>query len=122
MQLWRSRQSPEERKRWIARTKSWKAKNPTKEKFYSLRWNYKMTLEEYNLLLEKQDNKCAICKQPETSIHNKTKQVKQLAVDHDHNTGKIRGLLCERCNTTLGKMEENMEYLESMISYLKLKK
>lgn len=54
-----------------------------------------MTAEEYDSLFEQQNGVCAICFQPETHF-------KFLAVDHNHITGEIRGLLCHSCNLSLG--------------------
>lgn len=61
---------------------------------------YGITKEQYNKMLQDQDYSCAICKR-HTSELNRT-----LSVDHDHNTGKVRGLLCVRCNTKLGILED----------------
>ena len=67
-------------------------------------------------MLEKQLHACAICKEPESQISwGKTKR---LAVDHDHKTGKVRGLLCQRCNTTLGRYEDDLYVWENFIAYL----
>ena len=74
---------------------------------------YKMTLEEFYAMVEKQDNKCAICLQPETHQKNGT-----LSVDHDHDTGKIRDLLCDRCNNGIGCFRENPEFLARAVAYL----
>jgi hypothetical protein len=65
---------------------------------------------DYNLMLTKQDDACAICKK--ISIN------KMLGIDHDHNTGRIRGLLCDKCNAMLGMADDNIEVLTSAISYL----
>lgn len=72
--------------------------------------SYNLTLSEYNKMCESQKNLCAIC----LNISQK----KRLAVDHNHETGKIRGLLCEACNQTLGKMKENPETLRRAATYL----
>lgn len=70
-----------------------------------------ITQDQYNEMLDKQGGGCAICKkQCSTS--------KSLAVDHCHATGKIRGILCQPCNTTLGKLDENIETLKAMINYI----
>lgn len=69
---------------------------------------YGMTLEDYQKLLTKQDEKCAICK-------NEGK----LVVDHDHTTGIVRGLLCSKCNTGLGKLGDNIEKIEEVLGYLR---
>ena len=61
---------------------------------------------------------CEICGEQETRRH-KNGTLHLLSVDHCHATMQIRGLLCSRCNTTLGRMEESIPYLRSMIAYLK---
>ena len=70
------------------------------------------TVEEYNILLNKQGGKCAICSA--VSNNDGTK----LCVDHCHTTGKIRGLLCHKCNTSLGKFNDDINLLEQAINYL----
>lgn len=81
--------------------------------------NYGVHPNEYAEKLKEQNHVCAICGNPETSIyHNIPGKVKKLAIDHDHKSGKIRGLLCWRCNSLLGRVEENPELLQAMINYL----
>lgn len=81
-------------------------------KDYRLRRDYGITLEDYQSMLTSQSSGCAICgatpEEGKASLH----------VDHDHITGKIRALLCGRCNTTLGRMEENTKLLQRMIDYI----
>jgi hypothetical protein len=79
---------------------------------YKLRFKYGITIDEYNKMLKKQNNVCLICKRPETE-HNKN-----LAVDHNHNTGKVRGLLCCKCNKGLGHFEDNALWLRIAADYL----
>jgi len=76
---------------------------------------YKITPEEYdNLYLNK---KCCICGNSEQiGVYGK---VKELAVDHCHTTGKVRGLLCQSCNVGLGAFKDNTEFLQKAITYLK---
>ena len=69
-----------------------------------IKWRYGITKDEYNQLLKEQKNKCAICRKKETQV-NKKGEVYRLCVDHDHVTGKVRGLLCFSCNKTLGHYE-----------------
>ena len=73
-----------------------------------------ITLEEYDKKLNEQNGVCEICSEPEKSIRNNF-----LAVDHSHETGKIRGLLCTNCNRALGLFKDNIELLEKAIKYLK---
>ena len=72
---------------------------------------YGITLAQYNEMAQQQGHVCAICKEAETSNRN-------LAVDHDHSTGKVRGLLCVNCNSALGKLKESTTLLQSAINYL----
>jgi hypothetical protein len=79
--------------------------------------SFGIDMAEYQRMFVEQKGVCAICGKPETMIgHGK---VKWLAVDHDHTTGKVRGLLCAHCNQAIGKFEENIEVMESAIRYLK---
>jgi hypothetical protein len=65
---------------------------------------------EYEHLLSQQNNKCAICGEPPNG--------KALAIDHDHATGKVRGLLCHSCNNGLGRFKDSIELLHKAASYL----
>ena len=71
---------------------------------------YGITYAEYNLMLRKQHYKCKICKIPEGK--------KALSVDHNHITGKVRGLLCNNCNSLLGYAKDNPIILQLAIDYL----
>lgn len=70
---------------------------------------YGITTEDYNKMLYAQKGVCKICN---------TKSQKNLHVDHCHKTGKVRGLLCGRCNMSLGAMKENIQFIKNMIIYL----
>jgi hypothetical protein len=78
----------------------------------NLRHRYGIGISEYEELLNRQDFKCATC---ETQHTNK----KPLHVDHEHATGKIRGLLCGSCNRALGLFKDSQENLHKAIAYLK---
>ena len=78
-----------------------------------LRRKYGITLDEYDRMVEDQGGRCAIC--GSTDPRNGGNM---LAVDHDHATGRVRGLLCGTCNTALGKFRDNPEILRSAIRYL----
>lgn len=73
---------------------------------------YGLTKEEYKTLFNKQKGLCFICKKKCCSGQN-------LSVDHCHKTQKVRGLLCKKCNTALGMLDDNVEYFETAILYLK---
>lgn len=79
----------------------------------ALKVNYGISLVEYELMHEAQNGLCAICKEPEKG--NRT-----LAVDHDHETGMVRSLLCFQCNTSIGKFGEDIPTILEAAKYLAL--
>lgn len=83
-----------------------------------LRRSYGISLDNWNELFVRQNGVCAICKKPETRFSNKSRTTQRLCVDHDHNTNQVRGLLCHRCNSTIGLMEENTDRLSGILEYL----
>jgi acetyltransferase-like isoleucine patch superfamily enzyme len=76
--------------------------------------DFGILLSEYNELFEKQKGCCAICGIHQNIINPK----KSLGVDHDHRTGKIRGLLCDRCNRAIGLLNDNINSINSAEKYL----
>lgn len=74
---------------------------------------YGISSEQYEEMLENQDYKCAVCGKTEQENNQR------LAVDHCHNSKKVRKLLCTSCNVTLGLVKDNKDILASLISYLK---
>lgn len=78
--------------------------------------NHNLSLNEYNIMLEKQNNNCCICGETlKTGSGGR-------AIDHCHISGRIRGIVCQPCNVTMGLLKENTETLQSMITYLELHK
>lgn len=139
---------PENREKALAATRSWAARNPEKVKEHeaardkeaqrerarvymreqrekkprhvlSLKMKnvYGITLEEFEILEKSQEGVCAICKKTETWVRDG--KVFRLSVDHCHDTGKIRGLLCKACNTGIGYFLHDPELLQAAIRYLK---
>jgi len=104
---------PEKYKKYVHK---WKSKNPDRERERNLA-QFGLTIEDYDAMHEAQDGLCAICKQPETS--NRDGKVYRLAVDHDHKTGKVRGLLCFKCNSAMGSFEKREIPLENVLKFLK---
>lgn len=111
-QAQRYAEDPAERK---ARTDRGRAANP--EQYRRQQWVarlrrvYGMTPEDYALMLAEQGGVCAVCREPEVIV-------KTMPVDHDHDTGVVRGILCTPCNTTLGKMKEDPERLRALADYI----
>jgi hypothetical protein len=108
-------------------SRNWAIDNPTKrQKIYRkchLKTMFNMTLEDFDLLFETQDYKCAIC----GSLEPKGKNWQ---IDHDHSCclgrtscGKcVRGILCAPCNWALGLFNENVETMEKAIKYVTLRR
>jgi hypothetical protein len=86
-------------------------------------WNllkkFGLTLGQYKQMLEAQNFVCAICRKPETALDYRTGKLKRLAVDHNHETGKVRGLLCVFHNRLLGVLEKD-GLLRNIQDYLNL--
>jgi DNA-directed RNA polymerase subunit M/transcription elongation factor TFIIS len=102
----------------VAYNKAYRAKNKEKvleiERKSKLKMTYGITVGQYDALLDRQDGKCAIC-----AAKKPGGRTKMFFIDHCHSTGKVRGLLCMRCNTGLGLFLDNPKFLLNAISYLK---
>jgi hypothetical protein len=72
---------------------------------------YGISVEQYDEMFETQGGVCARCGNP-------PQEIKKLAVDHCHKTGRVRGLLCGPCNTYLGRLEANLDQLQRDLNYL----
>lgn len=79
---------------------------------------YGLSADAYSRLLRAQRGVCAICDQPETRLANHGRSLRGLAVDHDHKTGEVRGLLCANCNKAIGLMQDDPERLVAAAAYL----
>lgn len=102
---------------------------PKKAKEYNFKYNnkrrndrlikhYKLNISEFQNILSKQNNGCAICGCKEGEIDPRTKKPRSLAVDHCHNSNIIRGILCYRCNVGLGFFRDNPTFLQNAFKYL----
>ena len=78
----------------------------------NLRERYNITPEDYENIAFEQDYKCAICNEPTTNPE------RRLAVDHCHDTGHVRGLLCLTCNSGIGKLKDDPELVLAAYNYL----
>jgi hypothetical protein len=92
--------------------KKWYLNNKQKVRGYGIKKKFNLTLEEYDIIFLKQEGKCKICNSHQSELK------KILAIDHDHKTGVVRGLLCESCNKGIGFLKDNIEYLSNAIQYL----
>lgn len=97
---------------YILRTTEWRKANPDTRYAHHLSQKFGMKIETYEEMVKAQNSACAICKKPERRGN------KRLSIDHCHSTGKVRGLLCSNCNTSLGLVAEDITTLTEMINYL----
>lgn len=98
---------------WTAKNGGYKKppRDPEKHRKRHYKWRYGISLEQYNEMVVAQDGRCAICRGPPTRNG-------RLYVDHDHKTGKVRGLLCWEDNLVLGQAKDSPERLRAAAEYL----
>ncbi len=89
-------------------------KGKVKARINKLKLTFGITLRRYNGILETQHGCCAICGSSESG----RKDTSHLSVDHDHETGKVRGLLCSNCNSALGHFKDDPEVIRKAADYL----
>lgn len=101
-------------KKYVEKTKRWQRENREKyllsKRKTHLKGLYKLTTEEYEEMLRLQNGLCIIC--------FGTNPGKRLFIDHDHETGKVRGLLCSKCNFAIGLLNNNILLIKRVIKYL----
>lgn len=102
------------RKKWVENTEaSDRYKKRNRERAKERR--YGITQDQFYQMLIDQKNKCAICE-------SEFKNSKDTHIDHCHNSSKVRGILCNRCNIALGQFEDNIELMQNAIKYLNTQK
>lgn len=79
-----------------------------------LRRKFNLTASEYDEMLRGQGGVCAICGQPERLMRQG--RTRRLAIDHDHQTGRVRGLLCASCNVVLGHLRDDPEWAATFVA------
>lgn len=107
----------ENRQQVIARVRKYRTENPEKIRDLKLRQAYKITAEEYDKKHNQQNGVCAACGKPEKTVWRG--RVVRLAVDHNHQTGQIRGLLCMFCNRALGLLMDDIKIISGLLKYRK---
>ena len=97
---------------------SWQSRTPKKRLEQHLKYKYGVTHSEFMFQWEKQQGSCSICSidLPDLMLYEGRKR--GYAIDHNHETGKFRGILCLTCNTLLGMAKDSSEILKNAIQYL----
>ncbi len=88
-----------------------RAATKEREYLYFAKYKYGISKEEYALMLQTQNGVCFIC--------GETNNGRRLHIDHDHDTGKVRSLLCQKCNMILGLCGESVNKLDAIAKYIK---
>jgi len=109
---YRRKYNEDNRERLALQNKEYRLRNAARLRDAALKAEYGITLVDYNALLIKQEHKCAICKGDEAET------IRGLYVDHNHRTGRVRGLLCQKCNSGVGFLQDSITLMQSAISYL----
>jgi hypothetical protein len=112
----RYRENNREKKRQSGRDWYRKQGLDVKRRMLLKKW-YGITIEDYADLLEKQNGLCAICGENRNPVHKNGTEW-SLCVDHNHDTGKVRGLLCGKCNTAIGMMDDRLDLVLKAADYL----
>lgn len=111
----RDSRTPETRAREVACMTAWREKNKEyvkgQQRAKHLRLNYGLTVAEFDSMLEEQGGKCGACGGPPSDDWG-------FVVDHDHETGEVRGLLCRCCNSALGLMKDDVDSILNLAGYL----
>lgn len=106
---------PERTQRRREYTINWKSQRPDYRMKSKLK-KYGLTLEQYRAILENQGGCCAICRLPPSELLRG--KIKQLSVDHNHHTGRVRALLCGPCNSAIGLLKESTELMLAAATYI----
>lgn len=100
------------KEKYNAMSKKWRDANPDKVKENTIKKRYGIDLAQWQTMFDAQDGKCIICGTHQFELK------KELAVDHCHTTGKVRGLLCIRCNRAIGLFRDSPDLLDKALKYL----
>jgi hypothetical protein len=79
---------------------------------------YGIPAAQYDDMLAAQGGLCAICGEKEKTVHGRTGMPFNLSIDHDHQTGRVRGLLCQACNRAIGMLKDDTDVLRKALEYL----
>ena len=98
----------------------WASRSPKKRLHQHLKYKYGVTEEQLMETLHKQGNACAICKEPLPDLLVYENRRRGYAIDHNHDSGEFRGVLCTSCNALLGMAKDNKDILLAAIDYLEV--
>ncbi len=101
-----------------AQSKKWKNNNPQKVRAQWIKQTYRLSWEEYENIYFLQKGNCKICDTPLKLHAGIEREVEVAVIDHQHSTGKVRGLLCTKCNTALGLFLDSVNILKNAKIYL----
>lgn len=97
------------------------AKDPNWHRNQHLKQRYGITIEDYDRMLKEQGGRCKICQTPGVKsiiLGDRHNRYHRLYIDHDHETGEIRGLLCYHCNIVLGHLFDDLERARAVVKHL----
>lgn len=112
----RKGQNAERQRRWVA-----KDRERAKRSHYNsyLKKNFGIDIQQYEALLASQGGVCGCCgRSPEQNVKDPKGMPRRLGVDHDHETGAIRGILCHACNASIGQLGDTLDGLRRAVAYL----
>lgn len=102
------------KEKYKATVKAWRAKNPEKCRLMRIKAMYRIEPSEYMAMVKAQGGLCAVCRHRKLEGWGR----RELCLDHDHKTGKVRGLLCNPCNVALGHLRDDLEIARALVAYL----
>ncbi|NBR32848.1 MAG: hypothetical protein EBS87_11685 [Sphingomonadaceae bacterium] len=96
----------------------WNSRSPKKRLEQHLRYKYGISHSEFQEAWDKQSGNCAICEDALPDLMTYDQRRRGYAIDHNHETGDFRGVLCLKCNSLLGMASDSIDVLHSAIRYL----
>ncbi len=113
---WKRENYAQNRERHLANGRKWRAQNPDKGPAATRRWRlmkeYGLTPEQYDQLVEQQKGLCGAC-----GLEPTKGKGRKLHIDHDHETGRVLGLLCSKCNSARGLLDNSVEKMTRLAAY-----